>query len=151
MVRAAVTIGVVGMLGVLIGVVALKALAPPDAATATDDQAMTTTPSGLKYLDVGEGTGPEAKAGDLVDVHYTGRLKDGKKFESSLDRGQPYSFRLGAKQVIAGWDEGIVGMKAGGKRKLVIPPELGYGARGSGSIPPNAELHFDVELLRIRQ
>jgi peptidylprolyl isomerase len=110
-----------------------------------------TTKSGLKYEDLKEGTGAEAKKGDTVEVHYTGTLTNGKKFDSSLDRGQPFSFKLGAGQVIKGWDEGVAGMKVGGKRKLMIPPELGYGARGAGGvIPPNAELIFEVELLKIK-
>jgi len=109
------------------------------------------TDSGLQYEDLQEGAGAEAKAGDTVVVHYTGRLKDGKKFDSSLDHGRPFSFKLGAGKVIRGWDEGVAGMKAGGKRKLVIPPDLGYGAEGyPGAIPPNAELHFEVELLETR-
>jgi FKBP-type peptidyl-prolyl cis-trans isomerase len=111
---------------------------------------MTTTSSGLKYDDETVGTGKEAKAGNTVDVHYTGWLKDGTKFDSSKDRGKPFSFSLGAGRVIKGWDEGVAGMKEGGKRKLVIPPELGYGARGAGAaIPPNAELTFEVELLKV--
>jgi FKBP-type peptidyl-prolyl cis-trans isomerase len=111
-----------------------------------------TTKSGLKYEDLKEGTGPEAKKGDIVQVHYTGWLKDGKKFDSSLDRGTPFTFKLGAGMVIKGWDEGVAGMKAGGKRKLIIPPNLAYGDRGAGNvIPPNAELTFEVELLKIRQ
>jgi FKBP-type peptidyl-prolyl cis-trans isomerase len=110
-----------------------------------------TTKSGLKYIDEKEGTGTEAKAGKSVDVHYTGWLKDGTKFDSSKDRGQPFSFQLGAGMVIKGWDEGVAGMKEGGKRKLIIPPELGYGARGAGGvIPPNAELTFEVELLKVK-
>lgn len=110
-----------------------------------------TTKTGLKYIDEKEGTGETAKSGDTVQVHYTGRLKDGKKFDSSVDRGQPFEFPLGAGRVIKGWDEGVAGMKIGGKRKLIIPAELGYGARGAGGvIPPNAELHFDVELLKIK-
>ena len=111
---------------------------------------MTTTGSGLQYEDLAEGTGEAAKAGDSVQVHYTGWLTDGTKFDSSLDRGSPFSFRLGAGRVIKGWDEGVAGMKVGGKRKLQIPPQLGYGARGAGGvIPPNAELIFEVELLGI--
>jgi FKBP-type peptidyl-prolyl cis-trans isomerase FkpA len=110
-----------------------------------------TTKSGLKYIDEKEGTGAEAKKGDTVDVHYTGWLKDGKKFDSSKDRGRPFTFQLGAGMVIKGWDEGVAGMKVGGQRKLIIPPELGYGARGAGGvIPPNAELTFEVELLKIK-
>ncbi len=110
-----------------------------------------TTKSGLKYEDLKEGTGAEAKKGDTVEVHYTGWLTDGKKFDSSVDRGKPFEFPLGAGRVIKGWDEGVAGMKVGGKRKLMIPPELGYGSRGAGGvIPPNAELIFEVELLKIK-
>ena len=107
-----------------------------------------TTPSGLKYWDLKKGTGAVAKTGDPVKVHYTGWLTDGKKFDSSVDRGEPFAFKLGAGMVIKGWDEGVAGMKVGGKRQLRIPPNLGYGASGAGGvIPPNAELVFDVELL----
>jgi FKBP-type peptidyl-prolyl cis-trans isomerase FkpA len=110
-----------------------------------------TTGSGLAYLDLKIGTGKEAKAGDTVTVHYTGRLSDGTKFDSSVDRDEPFPFPLGAGKVIKGWDEGVAGMKEGGKRKLVIPPELGYGARGAGKvIPPNAVLIFEVELLKVK-
>jgi FKBP-type peptidyl-prolyl cis-trans isomerase len=111
-----------------------------------------TTASGLMYEDLKEGTGEAAKAGDNVEVHYTGWLKDGgKKFDSSLDRGKPFSFKLGAGMVIKGWDEGVAGMKTGGKRKLTIPAKLGYGERGAGTaIPPNADLVFEVELLKIK-
>lgn len=110
-----------------------------------------TTESGLKYLDMTVGTGRLAELGDTASVHYTGWLADGKKFDSSVDRKEPFSFRLGAGQVIKGWDEGVMGMKIGGKRKLTIPPQLGYGARGAGGvIPPNATLTFDVELLDLR-
>lgn len=108
------------------------------------------TDSGLKYDDLIEGEGEAAKAGQRVVVHYTGWLTDGSKFDSSLDRNDPFSFALGAGQVIRGWDEGVQGMKIGGKRKLTIPPQLGYGARGAGGvIPPNATLVFEVELLGI--
>jgi FKBP-type peptidyl-prolyl cis-trans isomerase len=114
------------------------------------DEKIVTTPSGLKYVDLVEGTGPVAQAGQTVAVHYTGWLTDGKKFDSSVDRGQPFSFPLGAGRVIKGWDEGVAGMKVGGKRKLMIPPQLGYGSRGAGGvIPPNAELIFEVQLLEI--
>jgi FKBP-type peptidyl-prolyl cis-trans isomerase len=111
---------------------------------------MPTTPSGLQYTDTKEGTGAVAKSGDNVEVHYTGTFPDGKKFDSSKDRGQPFRFPLGAGRVIKGWDEGVAGMKVGGTRQLIIPPELGYGARGApGAIPPNATLHFEVELLKV--
>src|ERR1019366_7041160 len=103
-----------------------------------------TNPSGLKYVDEKIGEGKTAKAGDIVLVHYTGTLKDGKKFDSSRDRDEPFKFTLGKGQVIRGWDEGVAGMKEGGKRKLIIPPELAYGPAGRPGIPPNAELHFDV-------
>ena len=109
-----------------------------------------TTESGLKYEDVTVGEGAEAKAGDNVSVHYTGWLTDGQKFDSSKDRNQPFQFSLGAGMVIRGWDEGVQGMKIGGVRKLTIPAELGYGARGAGGvIPPNATLLFEVELLGV--
>jgi len=108
------------------------------------------TDTGLKYEDLEEGTGAEAEAGQQVTVHYTGWLVDGTKFDSSHDRNQPFSFALGKGQVIRGWDEGVQGMKVGGKRKLTIPPQLGYGARGAGGvIPPNATLVFEVELLEV--
>ena len=110
-----------------------------------------TTESGLQYLDLVVGTGRQAKRGDTATVHYIGWLADGKKFDSSVDRKEPFSFRVGAGQVIKGWDEGVGTMKVGGKRKLTIPPQLGYGTRGAGHIiPPNATLTFDVELLELR-
>ena len=114
-----------------------------------------TLPSGLRYSDEVVGTGPEPKVGQSVQVHYTGWLDQsgakGKKFDSSRDRGQPFSFTLGAGQVIKGWDEGVASMKAGGRRTLIIPAALGYGARGAGGvIPPNATLVFDVELLDVK-
>ena len=110
----------------------------------------TTTSSGLQYWDILAGKGAPAVAGKDVKVHYTGWLTDGKKFDSSVDRGEPFVFPLGAGRVIKGWDEGVAGMKVGGKRQLRIPPELAYGARGAGgAIPPNATLIFDVELLEV--
>jgi len=110
-----------------------------------------TTESGLHLDLVVGGTGRQAKRGDTATVHYIGWLADGKKFDSSVDRKEPFSFRVGAGQVIKGWDEGVGTMKVGGKRKLTIPPQLGYGTRGAGHIiPPNATLTFDVELLELR-
>ncbi len=111
---------------------------------------MPTTPSGLMIEDLVLGNGAAAVAGQSVSVHYTGWLTTGKKFDSSKDRGDPFVFHLGAGQVIRGWDEGVQGMLVGGKRKLTIPPELGYGARGAGGvIPPDATLEFEVELLGV--
>lgn len=111
----------------------------------------TKTATGLQYWEIKAGTGDTAVAGKRVSVHYTGWLANGKKFDSSVDRGQPFAFSLGAGEVIPGWDQGVAGMKVGGKRQLRIPPELGYGAQGTGGglIPPNATLIFDVELLGI--
>ena len=107
-----------------------------------------TTGSGLIIEDIIVGSGDEASKGQTVSVHYTGWLSDGKKFDSSKDRNDPFEFGLGQRQVISGWDEGVVGMRIGGTRKLTIPPELGYGARGAGGvIPPNATLVFEIELL----
>lgn len=107
-------------------------------------------PSGLSYTDLVVGKGAAPVSGKTVTVHYTGWLEDGKKFDSSLDRGQPFVFRIGAGEVIPGWDEGVMSMKVGGKRKLFIPAQLGYGAAGAGGvIPPNANLVFEVELLDV--
>ena len=133
----------------------IAALTPAGRSDAADNQ-VTEMPNGLKYTDVKVGDGATAKAGNKVSVNYTGWLYNngakGAKFDSSLDRGQPFQLTLGARQVIAGWDEGVAGMKVGGKRTLVIPPELGYGARGAGggAIPPNATLMFDVDLLQVQ-
>jgi len=133
----------------LTGLALAMAVAPAAAAE------MKSGPGGLKYQDTVVGSGAEAKAGQQVEVHYTGYLdqggQKGTKFDSSVDRGDPFSFRLGAGMVIQGWDQGFQGMKVGGKRTLIIPPEMGYGARGAGGvIPPNATLIFDVELLGVK-
>jgi peptidylprolyl isomerase len=129
--------------------------ADPGQAGQAKEKKMTKTESGLEYRDVKEGTGEKPTAGQTCVVHYTGWLwennEKGKKFDSSKDRGAPFSFSVGAGEVIKGWDEGVASMKVGGKRELVIPPELGYGRRGAGGvIPPNATLFFEVELLSLR-
>ena len=109
-----------------------------------------TTASGLKYADTAVGTGAEPQDGQTVVVHFTGWLADGMQFDSSRDRNKPFGFQLGSRQVIKGWDEGVRGMRVGGKRRLIVPPSLGYGARGIGGlIPPDATLTFDIELLRV--
>jgi FKBP-type peptidyl-prolyl cis-trans isomerase len=136
---------------IVIGLILMMVLL---AAFAWSQSKPVTTPSGLKYIDQKVGTGDEAKRGNTVEVHYTGWLYDketrGKKFDSSVDRGAPFSFKLGAGNVIKGWDEGVQGMKVGGKRELIIPAALGYGDRGAGGvIPPGATLDFEVELLKI--
>jgi peptidylprolyl isomerase len=138
-----------GMLAVL-AIVAMAVCLPPIAA-----QPVTRTPSGLQIIDTKPGTGASPKTGQTCVMHYTGWLYEngakGKKFDSSVDRGAPFEFKIGMRQVIAGWDEGVATMKVGGKRTLIIPPALGYGAQGAGSaIPPNATLIFDVELLAIK-
>jgi peptidylprolyl isomerase len=114
------------------------------------DEEIIETATGLGYVDLVEGTGPRPKTGDSVRVHYTGWLKSGQKFDSSHDRKQPLVFPIGRGRVIKGWDEGVATMKVGGKRNLVIPPSLGYGATGSGPIPPNAVLIFEVELANVQ-
>jgi FKBP-type peptidyl-prolyl cis-trans isomerase len=115
------------------------------------DKNEVTTPSGLKYIDEVVGTGPSPQKGEQVTVHYVGTLEDGKKFDSSRDRNQPLVFTIGVGQVIKGWDEGVMSMKVGGKRKLIIPPDLGYGSRGAPpAIPPNSTLIFEVELLGVK-
>ncbi len=124
-------------------------------ALATSAQAEETTASGLKIVDTEVGSGEQPKTGQTAVVHYTGWLYEngekGTKFDSSVDRGQPFDFKIGTGQVIRGWDEGVATMKVGGKRTLILPPELGYGASGAGGvIPPNATLIFDVELLEIQ-
>ena len=134
------------MISALITVAALIAVP----AFAKEENKTVTTPSGLKYIDVVVGKGASPTAGKQVTVHYTGTLENGKKFDSSVDRNQPFTFIIGVGQVIPGWDEGVMSMKVGGKRKLIIPAKLGYGARGAGGvIPPNATLLFDVELISV--
>jgi peptidylprolyl isomerase len=130
-------------------------LVAPSVASAQNTGTAVTTPSGLKIIDTKVGTGPSPKPGQICVMHYTGWLYEngqkGKKFDSSLDRGEPFEFPIGQHRVIAGWDEGVATMKVGGKRTLIIPPALGYGARGAGGvIPPNATLIFDVELLEVK-
>jgi peptidylprolyl isomerase len=117
--------------------------------TATDKPVIT-TPSGLRYIEVKPGQGAAIKSGQTAVVHYTGWLTDGTEFDSSVRRGTPFSFQVGAGGVIKGWDEGVVGMKPGGVRKLIIPPQLGYGEPGRGPIPPNAILIFEVKLLKVQ-
>ncbi|HEV3204355.1 MAG TPA: FKBP-type peptidyl-prolyl cis-trans isomerase [Gemmataceae bacterium] len=131
------------------------ACAPPpkeESKQNTPEEKMITTPSGLKFVEVKEGTGEAAKLGDIVEIHYTGWLADKTQFDTSKDRGEPITFQIGSGLVIQGWDVGIAGMKAGGKRKLIIPPALAYGAEGKDEvIPPNAELTFEVELVKIEK
>src|SRR3984957_2733468 len=139
---------VIGAAGILLFV------APSGAAAQTAGKTMTTD-SGLQIIDGTVGTGATPKPGQICVMHYTGWLyedgKKGKKFDSSVDRNEPFEFSIGQRKVIAGWDEGVASMKVGGKRTLIIPPELGYGARGAGGvIPPNATLIFDVELLNVK-
>jgi len=125
--------------------IALSASAQP-----VDEPAWIELKSGLRMLDLAEGEGPAARSGDKVTVHYTGWLESGLKFDSSVDRGKPFSFDLGRGRVIAGWDRGVQGMKIGGRRRLVIPAKLGYGKRGAGDvIPPDATLVFEIELLSL--
>lgn len=135
----------------LLAAVAVRAQSDNSSPTKVEGKGKSNS-SGLQYWDLKQGTGTTASAGKTVSVHYTGWLaSNGKKFDSSVDRGQPFMFQLGAGQVIKGWDEGVSGMKVGGKRQLRIPPELGYGSRGAGGvIPPNATLIFDVELLAVK-
>lgn len=124
--------------------------AAPAAPTKLQDSQLTTTPSGLKYADLVVGSGAEATSGSTASVHYTGWLENGTKFDSSLDRGQPFDVKIGAGEVIKGWDEGLQGMKVGGKRQLIIPPALGYGSADQGTIPPNSTLIFEVELVDVK-
>ena len=142
---------VIGILLVfLLGLTVYQNVFKPDSVQSSSGGKIIVTQSGLRYQDMAVGTGTPAKKGDTVVVQYTGWLKDGSKFDTSVG-GDPFVFKLGAGKVIAGWDEGLIGMQAGGKRKLYIPPALGYGAQGSPPvIPANAELEFDVELVEIR-
>jgi peptidylprolyl isomerase len=138
-----------------IATVAVAAVAVPMPASAQTKGKTMTTPSGLQIIDTQEGTGALPKPGQICVMHYTGWLYEngqkGKKFDSSVDRNEPFEFPIGMKRVIAGWDEGVATMKVGGKRTLIIPPALGYGARSAGgAIPPNATLMFDVELLAVK-
>jgi peptidylprolyl isomerase len=126
-----------------------SAAATPNVQAKAGDKKVSETPSGLKYVDLVEGTGASPQQGQTVTVHYTGTLENGTKFDSSRDRGEPFKFKIGVGQVIKGWDEGVGSMKVGGRRQLVIPPQLGYGSRGIGPIPPNSTLIFDVELLGV--
>ncbi len=132
----------------LITLIVLALVTGLSISTASSAGRVLTTPGGVKMEITKEGTGPVPQPGQTVVVHYTGRLQDGKKFDSSRDRGEPFSFKLGAGQVIRGWDEALSVMKVGDRAMIIIPPQLGYGARGAGGvIPPNATLLFDVELL----
>jgi len=145
----------VAALAIVTALAGVFAASTPTAATAQAAGSTMTTPSGLKIADSKVGTGATPKPGQICVMHYTGWLYEGgakgRKFDSSLDRGQPFEFPIGRRQVISGWDEGVATMKVGGKRTLIIPPELGYGARGAGGvIPPNATLLFEVELLDVK-
>ena len=143
-------LGLLAVIGLASGCGGEKTAAPSNAAPQKVSGSPTTTATGLQYWDIVTGSGPTAIPGSTVKVHYSGFLTDGTKFDSSRDRGEPFSFPLGAGQVIKGWDEGVAGMKVGGQRQLRIPPALGYGAQGAGgAIPPNATLVFDVELLGV--
>jgi peptidylprolyl isomerase len=141
------------IVAVLVGMCSVSAMAAqeqPGAKEKSPSAKTVTTASGLKYTDVKVGSGASPVKGKQVKVHYTGTLENGKKFDSSVDRNEPFVFVIGVGQVIPGWDEGVMGMKVGGKRKLIIPSKLGYGARGAGGdIPPNATLLFDVELIDV--
>ena len=145
----------VAFITAMAGIVVTLATASFAPAAAQPAPTPITTPSRLKIIDIKIGTGPSPKPGQICVMHYTGWLyvngAKGQKFDSSVDRGQPFEFPLGQHRVIAGWDEGVATMRVGGKRTLIIPPELGYGARGAGMvIPPNATLIFDVELLGVK-
>jgi FKBP-type peptidyl-prolyl cis-trans isomerase len=135
---------------ILISALFITSIMLVSCAPKTDEEGYVVSDTGLKYKELTVGEGETAKSGDTVSVHYTGTLTDGTKFDSSVDRGDPFQFTLGSGQVIAGWDEGLQGVNVGGKRELIIPPELGYGESGAGElIPPNATLIFEVELMEI--
>jgi hypothetical protein len=134
---------------VLAGIVWLATRGNEGGGSATVIGSEVTTATGLKYIDRVEGTGPSPQPGQAVTVHYVGTLPDGTQFDSSVDKGQPYTFKIGRGVVVKGWDEGIMSMKVGGKRKLIVPPELGYGGRARSGIPPNSTLLFEVELLGV--
>lgn len=150
--RILVVIASLAMVALIVGsVLVLRGGAAGPTASPSPSVAATTAPTGkLESTDEVVGTGDEAVAGKTVSVNYVGTLTNGTKFDSSYDRNQPFEFVLGAGNVIKGWDQGVAGMKVGGKRKLVIPPDLGYGASGNGSIPPNSTLVFEVELLSVK-
>jgi len=133
-------IAALSVVAVVAGLITWKLLFPSQVITST----------GLKYTDEVVGTGASPMPGKIVKVHYTGRLENGVKFDSSVDRGEPLEFPIGVGRVIKGWDEGVMTMKVGGKRRLIIPPELGYGSRNLGVIPPNSTLIFDVELIEVK-
>lgn len=141
----------IGTLAMVLAVPALAAKHEPKGNMGNNGKTVTTA-SGLKYIDLVVGKGASPVKGKQVKVHYTGTLENGKKFDSSVDRNEPFVFVIGVGQVIPGWDEGVMSMKVGGKRKLIIPAKLGYGAAGAGGvIPPNATLLFDVELLDVQR
>jgi peptidylprolyl isomerase len=148
--RTAIALGCLGALLSIAGCAGTTETAGPPVPAMTNN-----TPSGLQYADTQPGTGPSPRRGRVAVVHYTGWLyvdgAKGKKFDSSVDKGRPFEFRVGQGDVIKGWDEGVITMKTGGKRTLIIPPALGYGERGAGTdIPPNATLIFDVELIAVK-
>jgi peptidylprolyl isomerase len=140
------------LLGILFyyGVIRLPQVAPNESSTQSAETPAANPDEKLVVTDTKVGTGPVVKSGDTISINYTGTLKDGTKFDSSYDRGQPFETKIGVGEVIEGWDQGIIGMKVGGKRRLVIPPSLGYGDQAAGSIPPNSTLIFDVELMGIK-
>lgn len=142
---------VVLVIALVVGVGTWQRLNETKGGVKVQDEDVTTVPqsTGLKVEDIVIGTGQEAVTGSNLTVNYRGTLLNGAQFDSSYDRGQPFTFVVGAGQVIAGWDQGLVGMKVGGKRRLTIPPELGYGSQGAGTIPPNSTLVFEVELLKV--